>query len=288
MPAPQTTATPQCGWSVSVRPERRMAKVSLTTVAVGLHACACTAALSSASSSGRSALARQATVCRAIQAGTAGSPACPAACLTRASRLSAVWSAPTSCGLMPAPRTEASSVPSFATRATSVLLLPPSMARTAGSRARPAAVGSAKAGRAEGERQQGRGGVVVGGLDRGPGDHVVLVARGRGVERREVARAARPHPGDGAEADEIADAARPVRGRAQLDVAGSGQRAGQVGDLALHAVREHRARPDDEGTAPRVGAEREVQLLLGERGELARAAVLLVQRVGDEQAERVR
>src|SRR5580700_7080670 len=193
---------------------------------------------------------------------------------------------------MPGPRAEASNVPSLATRATSVLLLPPSMASTAGMSARGGDGGrnglSAKASPAQGEREQGRGGVVVGGFHRGPGDHVVLVAGGGGVERREIARAARAHAGYRAQADEVAGAARAVGGRADLDVAAAGQGPGQVGDLALHAVREHRARADDEGTAPGVRAEREVQLLLREQGELVRAAVLLVQRVRDEQAERVR
>src|ERR1700751_361501 len=105
---------------------------------------------------------------------------------------------------MPGPRAEASSVPSLATTATSVLLLPPSMARTAGLSARGSDRGSsglpekdsAKAGPAQGEREQGRGGVVVGGFHRGPGNHVVLVTDGRVVERRELARAAGPHPRD--------------------------------------------------------------------------------------------
>src|SRR5215472_10123349 len=294
MPAPQTTAMPQCGSDPSTRPERRMAKVSLTTVAVSLHPWAWTAVACSASSSGRSALARQATVCRASgPGGPERDEGCPskwaAACLTTASRISTVWSTPTSCALMPGPRAEASSVPSAATRATSVLLLPPSMASTAG-RDAPASenAASAKASRAQGERHQGVGGVVVGGLDRGPGDHVVLVGGGLGVERREVARAAGAHPVDRAESDEVRRVARPVGGRAQLDGAGAGERAGQVGDLALHAVRECRAGADHEGGAPAVRAEGEVQLLLRERGEPPGPAVFLVQRVGDEQAERVR
>src|SRR5690349_19476780 len=185
MPAPQTTATPQCGSAPSTRPERRMAKVSLTTVALSLHPWACTAVACSASSSGRSALARQATVCRASGSEGPAAPrsSCAAACLTTASRISTVWSTPTSCALMPGPRAEASSVPSAATRATSVLLLPPSMASTAGLSG-PAWL--AKAGRAQGECHQGIGGVVVGGFDGGPGDHVVFVGGGLGVERREV------------------------------------------------------------------------------------------------------
>src|SRR5436305_1801211 len=191
---------------------------------------------------------------------------------------------------MPGPRAEASSVPSPATRATSVLLLPPSMARTAGL----GAAASAKARtliRAQGERQQRVGGVVVGGFDRGPGDHVVLVGGGLRVERREMTRAAGAHPVDRAQALEVVRAARPVGGRAELDVTAAGERARQVGDLALHAVREYRAGADHEGGAPAVRAEREVQLLLRERGETAprvRAAVLPVQRVGDVQAERMR
>src|ERR1700750_566066 len=222
MPAPQTTATPQCApgpSTVSGRPERRMAKVSLTTVALSLHPWACTAAACSASSSGRSALARQATVCRANgpEGPEACRSSCAAACLTTASRMSTVWSTPTSCALMPGPRAEASSVPSSATSATSVLLLPPSMASTAGLDApAPANAASAKASRPQGERHQGVGGVVVGGLDRGPGDHVVLIGSGLGVERREVTRAARAHPVDRAQAHEVVRAARPVGGRAQL------------------------------------------------------------------------
>src|SRR5690242_7322246 len=290
MPAPQTTATPQCApgpSTVSGRPERRMAKVSLTTVALSLHPWACTAAACSASSSGRSALARQATVCRANgpEGPEACRSSCAAACLTTASRISTVWSTPTSCALMPGPRAEASSAPSPATKATSVLLLPPSMASTAGLGA------SAKAGTlipAQGERQQRVGGVVVGGFDRGPGDHVVLVGGGLGVERREMARAAGAHAVDRAQVGEVVRTARPVGGRAELDITAAGERARQVGDLALHAVREYRAGADHEGGAPAVRAEREVQLLLRERGETARAAVLLVQRVGNVQAERVR
>src|SRR3984885_5715664 len=299
MPAPHTTATPQWGSARSGRPERKMAKVSFTTVAVGLQPWAWTAAACSASSSGRSALARQATVCIATQPEPSvryRPVSWAAACLTTASRNSTVWSTPTSWALMPGPRAAASSVPSPATRATSVLLLPPSMASTAGLSSGGGVGGSsglpekdsAKASPAEGEREQRRGGVVVGGFDRRPRDHVVLVTDGGGVERRELARAARPHPGDRAQAGEVVDAARPVGGRAELDGAGPGQRAGQVGDLALHAVREHRARADHERASPRVRAQREVQLLLREGRERGRAAVLLVERVGDEQAERVR
>src|SRR5690348_1600784 len=292
MPAPQTTATPQCApgpSTVSGRPERRMAKVSLTTVALSLHPWACTAAACSASSSGRSALARQATVCRANgpEGPEACRSSCAAACLTTASRISTVWSTPTSCALMPGPRAEASSVPSSATRATSVLLLPPSMARTAGLDAAASAKARTLIG-AQSERQQRVGGVVVGGFDRGPGDHVVLVGGGLGVERREVTRAAGAHTVDRAQVGEVVRAARPVGGRAELDVTAAGERTRQVGDLALHAVREYSAGADHEGGAPAVRAEREVQLLLRERGKTTRATVLAVQRVGNVQAERVR
>src|SRR5690349_17594776 len=246
MPAPQTTATPQCGpdpSTASGRPERRIAKVSLTTVALSLHPWACTAVACSASSSGRSALARQATVCRA--SGPSGrwsscASSWAAACLTTASRISTVWSTPTSCALMPGPRAEASSVPSSATRATSVLLLPPSMARTAGLDAAASAKARTLIG-AQSERQQRVGGVVVGGFDRGPGDHVVLVGGGLGVERREVTRAAGAHTVDRAQVGEVVRAARPVGGRAELDVTAAGERTRQVGDLALHAVREYSA-----------------------------------------------
>src|SRR5437667_402368 len=145
----------------------------------------------------------------------------------RARYLATRPSGATPTALMPAPQTTA-------TRATSVLLLPPSMASTAG----PGAAVSAKARaliRAQGERHQGVGGVVVGRLDRGPGDHVVLVGGGLGVERREMTRAAGAHPVDRAEPDEVRRVTRPVGGRAQLDVAPAGERARQVGDLALHA-----------------------------------------------------
>src|SRR5690242_7427954 len=97
---------------------------------------------------------------------------------------------------MPGPRAEASSVPSPATRATSVLLLPPSMASTAGPGAAAVSAKARALTRAQGKRHQGVGGVVVGRLDRGPGDHVVLIGGGLGVERREMTRAAGAHPVD--------------------------------------------------------------------------------------------
>src|SRR5207245_10230034 len=131
-----------------------------------------------------------------------GACSAAAAGVPRAARVGAVWSTPASCALLPGPRAEASSVPPLATRATSVLLLPPSMASTAANAV------SAKASRAQGKRHQGDGGVLVGGLDRGPGDHVVLVGGGRGVERREGTRPAGAHPLDRAAPDTVPRAAR--------------------------------------------------------------------------------
>src|SRR6516164_10794134 len=103
-----------------------------------------------------------------------------------------------------------------------------------------------------------------------------------------MARPAGPHAGHRAEADEVADVARPVAGGPDLDVAVPGERARQVGDLALHAVRVSVARADHERATPAVGAEGEVELLLGEGTVAAGPAVALVQRVRDGQPERVR
>src|SRR5260370_31896518 len=91
--------------------------------------------------------------------------------------------------------------------------------------------------RGQGEGQCGYGGVVVGGLDRGPADDVVLVADGLGVERLEGARAAGPHALDRAATGEVADAARAVGGRAPLDLALPRERARQVRRPPLHAGR---------------------------------------------------
>src|SRR5580698_7857330 len=242
MPAPHTTAVPQCG-SRSCRPARKIANVSLMTVLVGLQPIRRTASASSSSSSGRSALARQATVF------STGIPLL-VTCLTSSSSTRTVGSAPASWELIPPPRAEAMSVPSMPTRATSVLLLPPSKARTAASGA------LAKAGRAQGEGEQGTGGVVIGRLDRWPGDRVVFVGGRLGVERGVVAGTACLHAAHGAEPGEVGRAAGAVGGRPQL-----GQ-AGHVGDLALHAKRVSAARAHHERAAPGVGAEREVQLLL--------------------------
>src|SRR5215510_10133124 len=139
--------------------------------------------------------------------------------------------------------------------------------------------GAPSAGGGQGEGQGGVGAVVGRGLDRGPAHHVVLVAGRLGVERLEVARAAEPHAVDRAEALEVAEVARAVAGGSDLDVAVPGERARQVGDLALHAVRVGVARADRERAAPGVGAEGEVELPLGERAVRAGPAVALVQRV---------
>src|SRR5215472_17333630 len=99
--------------------------------------------------------------------------------------------------------------------------------------------------RGEREREQRVRRVVGGRLDRWPADYIVLVGGRLGVEQLVAARAAGPHPADRAEPGEVARAARAVDCRADLDVTGAGQGAGQVRDLALHAVRERGARPDD-------------------------------------------
>src|ERR1700722_909051 len=136
MPAPQVTAPPQGRpWGrpggVS-RPARRTATVSLATSVVVLQPAAVIRPASRSSSSGRSALAMQATVCAA----TGHPPGRPA------SRAAAPITAPIASSTggvgnvrTPGPRPPASSDPSAATRAMSVLLFPPSMARTAGSSA---------------------------------------------------------------------------------------------------------------------------------------------------------
>jgi hypothetical protein len=80
-----------------------------------------------------------------------------------------------------------------------------------------------------------------------------------------MAGAAAPRGRNAAEADEVRGAARAVSRRAELDVAPALEGACQVRDLALHALWEGAADPDDERAAPGIGAEREVQLLLGER-----------------------
>src|SRR5215472_5807814 len=171
------------------------------------------------------------------------------------------------------PRTTASPIPRLAPVTTATLpdrprsIAMPQLWPSPGPVLRPAVVlccGLAAVLRGEREREQRVRRVVGGRLDRWPADYVVLVGSRLGVEQLVAARAAGPHPADRAEPGEVARAARAVDGRADLDVAGTGQRAGQVGDLALHAARERGTRPDHERRAPRVGTERVGQLLAGE------------------------
>ena len=130
MPAPQVTATPQGRPAGRTSPARSTANVSLATVVLTLQPCAASIAASCSSSSGRSALAMQAMVCVA-SAGPPGRPASRAAALIVAPiAVSTCWVGNVR---TPGPRPLASTVPSAATRAMSVLLFPPSMARTAGS-----------------------------------------------------------------------------------------------------------------------------------------------------------
>src|SRR3984957_16793563 len=259
MPAPQVTAMPQAGSaSAGVRPARSTAKVSLATAAVWVQPWRSIAAVSMASSSGRSAPARQADVCRATRPGR------PAAVLAISPSRRIASPRPKSSWLAPGPRSDASTRPSSAISATSVLLLPPSIASTAGSGSWwlfPVTPGL----RSHREREQRDRGVVVGRLDRRPRHHVVLVAGRLAVEGGERPGRARPHSAHGAEPDEVIGAAGPVGDRAELDVAVPGERARQVGDLALHAARVRGSGADHERGTPRVRAEGEVELLLGER-----------------------
>ncbi len=121
MPAPQTTATPRG----SVTPARRIAKVSLRTVTVVPHERACSAVASCSSSTGKSAFARHAETWV-----TEVSPAVVRARVTVSARSSIALSTPTAGGRKPPPRAVARTSPSAVTMATSVLLLPASMART--------------------------------------------------------------------------------------------------------------------------------------------------------------
>src|SRR3984957_17456707 len=232
MPAPQVTAMPQAGWpSAGVRPARSTAKVSLATAAVWVQPWRSIAAVSMASSSGRSAPAGQA------DGGRATRPGRPAADWTISPSRRIASSRPKSSWLTPGPRSDASTVPSSAMSATSVLLLPPSIASTAGSGPglSVALWLSVTPGlRSDREREQRDRGVVVGRLDRRPRQHVVLVGGRLAVEGGERPGRARPHSAHGAEPDEVVGAARAVGDRAELDVAVPGERSCQVGDLALH------------------------------------------------------
>ena len=139
MPAPQVTATPQAGWpGDGVSPARSTANVSLATAEVSDQPRRRSAAASCSSSSGRSAPARQLEICLATSPSEV-TPACAAASATISPSIRMAPSTPWCSWLVPGPRTEASSEPSAATSATSVLLFPPSIASTAGSEDRASA-----------------------------------------------------------------------------------------------------------------------------------------------------
>ena len=126
MPAPQITAMPPR----AVSPARSSAKVSLTTELERPQPRASIASASRRCSTGRSALARQADTCSTYPPPVAESPDSAATLSTSRARPATAASAPISCGWNPSPRTEPSRWPSAATMATSVLLLPASMAST--------------------------------------------------------------------------------------------------------------------------------------------------------------
>ncbi len=132
MPAPHTTATPRG----SATPARRIAKVSLRTSTLSLHARAWSAAASRSSSTGRSALARHAETWS-----TAATPASAKARATTSARVSTARSTPTAGGRKPPPRAVASTSPPAVTTATSVLLLPASTASTVAVTPTPGAPG---------------------------------------------------------------------------------------------------------------------------------------------------
>ena len=160
MPAPQVTATPQAGWpGDGVSPARSTANVSLATAEVSDHPRRRSAAASCSSSSGRSAPARQLEMCLATRPPSA-TPAFAASSRTISPSRRIAPSTPWCSWLAPGPRSVASSVPSAAMSARSVLLFPPSIASTAGSEA----LASAKAARPvrrECEREQRQRRVVV-------------------------------------------------------------------------------------------------------------------------------
>jgi len=133
IPAPHVTPTPQCA-PESSRPARSTAKVSLATSMELASPRARNPALTSSSSSGRSALATQADTCSATgrPAGAAGTSALPVTRRASEASTSIACSRVSMLGT-PGPRALASSVPSAATSAASVLLLPASSASTAGS-----------------------------------------------------------------------------------------------------------------------------------------------------------
>lgn len=137
IPAPQTTATPRG----SSTPARSIAKVSLRTSTVAPQSRASSAAASCSSSTGRSALARQADTC---VTGPTGPEESSSACSTATPRASTAASMPTAGGWKPPPRAFDSTVPSAPISATSVLLFPASIARTEAFTPTPGAPGCAR------------------------------------------------------------------------------------------------------------------------------------------------
>ncbi len=123
MPAPHTTATPT-GSPLSGSPARSSAKVSFPTVTVRAHPRAVISAARATSSAGRSALARYAETWSTGPT----APACASAEAISGSRTSTAGPAPTTGGWKPPPRAVPRTLPSVSTKATSVLLLPASMA----------------------------------------------------------------------------------------------------------------------------------------------------------------
>ena len=104
--------------------------MSLTTELERPQPRASIASASRRCSTGRSALARQADTCSTYPPPVAESPVSAATLSTSRARPATAASAPISCGWNPSPRTEPNTWPSAATMATSVLLLPASMAST--------------------------------------------------------------------------------------------------------------------------------------------------------------
>src|SRR5262245_5327273 len=131
MPAPHTTATPRGSSS----PARSRAKVSLKTSHDRPQPWTAIACSSASCSTGRSALARQADTCSA----TGPTAVCPAISRARSTSFASpatAAAAPIRSGRKEPPRAVPRTVPSGPTIATSVLLLPASMASTAGGRSR--------------------------------------------------------------------------------------------------------------------------------------------------------
>ncbi len=129
MPAPHTTATPHGSAPVG-SPERSSAKVSLCTAVARPQPRRSISRASSRSSTAKSALARHADT-RSAHGPAAGSARSPASAIASASTSTAA-ATPVRGGWKPPAWPEHSTEPSGARRATSVLLLPASIASTEG------------------------------------------------------------------------------------------------------------------------------------------------------------